>query len=74
MVVNLCDCDWGLGVRLPWHEHATLTLARPEGQDGARWFRGFIPQRGWEVVAEVEELFLSVPWKALAREHLIGAA
>lgn len=74
MVIELCSCDWGLGSPLPAHEHAVMTLIRREDDDRPMWVRGFIPQRGWEVVAEVEELFLNVPWKQLAREHLIGVA
>jgi hypothetical protein len=73
MVIELCSCDWNLGAPLPSHEHATFHLVRPVGEEGAMWTRCYIPQRGWEVLAEVEELILNVPWKVIAKEALVSA-
>lgn len=71
MVITLCDCDWGLGVSLPPHEHRTMQLIRWDHRDdmGDQWFPStyFPPQRGMTVLDEVEELRLHVDWKALAR-------
>lgn len=74
MVIVLCQCDWGLGANLPAHEHAVLSLVRPtdRADKAPMWFRSFIPQRGWEVLAEVEELLFNVPWKQLAREAVMA--
>lgn len=73
MVIELCSCDWGLGAPLPWHEHAVMTLVRREDNGDTHWFRSFLPQRGYEIVAQVDELFFDVPWKQVAREHLLEA-
>lgn len=68
MVIELCSCDCGIGLTVS-HEHMTLSLITRDGADRpAMWMRNFILQRGWTVLAEVEEILPSVDWKAIVRD------
>jgi hypothetical protein len=73
MMEIMCECDWGLGVPLPWHTH--LHLVRTELDGGGRgpiWMNHFLGasgDRSWNVTMEVDELRFHVPWKDLWREH-----
>lgn len=71
MVIILCECDWRLGHPLPPHQHMRLSLV--EANDGRfrLWINNHIPQEGYTVLAEVEELGFNVDWKELARRETV---
>lgn len=60
MVVILCECDWGTGVRLPPHLHVQEGLATmPDGRE--KWVAGLLGQ-GDEEAPQRHVIDLHVRW------------
>lgn len=70
-MIELCTCGWDIaGVDgLPAHQHVTYRLIRRE-RDGFEFeMRShWLPQTGFTVLEERDEIALAIPWKRLAWE------
>jgi hypothetical protein len=70
MIVVCCECDWGLGKKLPPHTHTDKELLRL--RDGRElWMTVGVSALNpdMQVLAEWPEISFSVDWKALYRQE-----
>lgn len=74
MEIILCNCDWGLGVELPWHSHVRLAhiAPRPCDRPQSRWIPSLWTEMNpgfYEVLEIVDEITFDVDWKWLYRNE-----
>lgn len=69
-----CECGWDIpGVhKLPPHRHIHKRLVRRTSDGAEFWLPVSVDIRGFELLDEMDEVQIHVPWKALYRKDPAG--